>query len=68
MNAQERRTLRQKRSAGHRVTIPKTSLPQNVPADRHDCRKARRCNRSIIPFDYASSKSESLPSGARVLQ
>ena len=40
------------------ATIPKTSLllPQNVPADRHDCRELRAASKSInIPFDYASS-------------
>ena len=40
------------------ATTPKTSLllPQNVPADRHDCRELRAASQSInIPFDYASS-------------
>ena len=53
------------------ATIPKTSLllPQNVPADRHDCRELRAAGKSInIPFDYASSSLESSGSpGARVL-
>jgi outer membrane protein OmpA-like peptidoglycan-associated protein len=36
---------------------PKTSLlPQNVSADRHDCRELRAASQSInIPFAYASS-------------
>lgn len=40
------------------ATTPKTLLllPQNVPADRHDCRELRPASQSInIPFDYASS-------------
>ena len=40
------------------ATTPKTSLllPQNVSADRHDCRELRAAGQSInIPFDYASS-------------
>ena len=40
------------------ATTPKTSLllPQNVSADRHDCRELRAASQSInIPFDYASS-------------
>jgi outer membrane protein OmpA-like peptidoglycan-associated protein len=40
------------------AAIPKTSLllPQNVSADRHDCRELRAASQSInIPFDYASS-------------
>ena len=40
------------------ATTPKTSLllPQNVSADRHDCRELGAASQSInIPFDYASS-------------
>jgi outer membrane protein OmpA-like peptidoglycan-associated protein len=39
------------------ATTPKTSLlPQNVSADRHDCRELRAASQSInIPFAYASS-------------
>jgi len=40
------------------ATTPKTALllPQNVPADRHDCGELRAASQSInIPFDYASS-------------
>ena len=53
------------------ATIPKTSLllPQNVPADRHDCRELRAASQSInIPFDYASSSLKQAGSPcARVL-
>jgi outer membrane protein OmpA-like peptidoglycan-associated protein len=39
------------------ATTPKTLLlPQNVPANRHDCRELRDASQSInIPFAYASS-------------
>jgi outer membrane protein OmpA-like peptidoglycan-associated protein len=39
-------------------TTPKTSLllPQDVPADRYDCRELHAASQSIIiPFDYANS-------------
>src|SRR5262245_7152561 len=41
------------------ATTPKTSLllPQNVPADHHDCRELRAASQSInISFGYASSR------------
>jgi outer membrane protein OmpA-like peptidoglycan-associated protein len=41
------------------ATTPETSLllPQNVPADRNDCRELRAASQSInISFDYASSR------------